>query len=162
MSQDKILVLIITIISITALTSFAMSPFFNVDKIELNGLYYLNDQEVLSQINEYQNNNIFLLDQRNIQSKLLDYTIVEKVDIAKKLPDSIHIKINEREPIARIKNFGQFLIFTSEGYILNSQSDIDILVPEIRGFAYSIYMDRIDFSPLVNELVQALEIVDIE
>ena len=158
MSQNRLLFYLIAFISIIALISFSLSPFFEVKNFVYNGLNVLVEEEISSIIETYNNANLLFLDHRNIEKELVKLPYIKSVEIEKKYPDSIIINIKEREPLARIKNNGQFLSFTSSGFIVESTpGNLRVLVPEIKGFGYSLDNNYINFSSILNELVQALK-----
>ncbi|MEJ6950933.1 cell division protein FtsQ/DivIB [Natronospora cellulosivora (SeqCode)] len=155
MSQDKFLFFLITVISIAIITSFSMSPIFTIQDIEFEGMILSNEDEIAKKLYEFENTNIFLIDQRKIKSILLKNSLIKEVNVQKKYPDSLLITVKEREPLAKIINHGEYLRFTADGFIFNKE--LDVSIPEVQGLAYNLNLQHISFSPLFEEIVQALE-----
>lgn len=161
MSQHKLLIYLIAFISTIALISFSLSPFFEVSNFEYKGLKILKDEEISNLLQEYENSNILYIDHRDIKRNLLKQPYIESVVIKKVYPDNIIIDIKERKPIAKIINDGQFLSFTSNGFIVEIGTKISkISVPEIKGLGYSLNNNEIKFSTVLNKIVQALKVLD--
>src|SRR5690554_198413 len=98
MSQNKLLAYIITFISILAIISFSLSPFFEVKSIEFEGLKIMVENEFSFIIDLYEKANILFLDYSEIEKSLLELPLVKEVEIKKDFPDKINIKIIERDP----------------------------------------------------------------
>ncbi len=163
MSQNKLLVYLIAFISTMALISFSLSPFFQIRNFEYHGLNIVSKQEITNIIHTYFSDNILFLDQRDLNKELLRHPYIKSVEIIKDYPNQIRLNIKEREPIAKINNDGQNLLFTSSGFIVETGSiKSRVLVPEIKGLGYSLNDNYISFSPVFNDIVQALKELDIE
>ncbi len=163
MSQNKLLVYLITFISTIALISFSFSPFFQIRNFEYSGLNIVSEEEISNIMHTYLNDNILFLDQRDLNKDLLGHPYIKSVEIIKDYPDQIILNIKEREPIAKINNDGQYLSFTSSGFIVETGSiNSRVLVPEIKGLGYSLNNKYISFSPVFNDIVQALKELDID
>ncbi|MFW6305990.1 MAG: cell division protein FtsQ/DivIB [Bacillota bacterium] len=162
MSQNRFLAYIITFISIIAIISFILSPFFQVRSIEFQGLKILTQNDFNTVLNPYYNSNILFLDHRKMNKKIAKNKYVKNVDIIKNYPDTIMINIKEREPIALISNNGEYVLFTVEGVIVEIDSDIKrVDVPEIKGLGYSLKNNDIFFSSIFEEIVQALDKISV-
>lgn len=163
MSQNKLLAYIITFISILAIISFSLSPFFEVKSIEFEGLKIMVENEFSFIIDLYEKANILFLDYSEIEKSLLELPLVKEVEIKKDFPDKINIKIIERDPIARIKNNDRYLAFTSNGFIIEEKFiNSQFVLPEIRGLGYSLNSQHISFSPILEKIVQALDQLDLK
>ncbi|NLM98020.1 MAG: FtsQ-type POTRA domain-containing protein [Halanaerobiaceae bacterium] len=164
MSQDSLLAYLITFFSILALVSFAFSPFFEIKSIEIQGLNVLDEDELDSLITPYENKNILLLDSRKLDRELKAGSgYIEGVKIKKDFPDKLVIIIDEREPVAMINNNGKYISFSSSGFIVEEGLlKKRVSVPEISGLGYSLKNNRISFSKILGEIVQALEKLSME
>ncbi len=162
MSQNKLLVYLVAFVSTMALISFSLSPFFHIDNFDYHGLNIITKEEITNIIHPYTNANILFLDQRDLNKNLLLHPYIKSVNIIKYYPDRIRLNIKEREPIAKINNNGQYLFFTKSGFIVETGSiKSRVLVPEIKGLGYSLNNNYISFSPVLNDIVQALKELDI-
>ncbi len=162
MSQNKLLVYLVAFISTMALISFSLSPFFHIANFEYHGLNIITKEEIINIIEPYINLNILFLDQGDLNKDLLLHPYIKSVDIIKNYPNQIRLNIKEREPIAKINNNGQYIFFTSNGFIVETGSIKSRLsVPEIKGLGYSLNNNYISFSRVLNDIVQALKELDI-
>ncbi|MFP4015658.1 MAG: cell division protein FtsQ/DivIB [Halanaerobiales bacterium] len=163
MTQNKLLALLITFISIIALISFSLSPFFDVQHFTYSGLQLISENELSSTMQEYEKANILYLDHRDLANDLMEIAYVKDVEISRRYPDTVVINIKERVPLAKINNNGKYLTFTASGFIVESGAiNSRVQVPEIKGLGYSLDNSNIAFSPVLNEIVQALDKLSIE
>lgn len=163
MEQDRFLIFIITGISLIALFSFSMSPFFHISSIEFDGLEIVRENEVNSLIDNYYGENIWLLDKTVLKNRLEQTSMIKRVQVEKVFPDKIHIIVEERVPLAKINNNGKYLLFSSSGFIIEEGAvNMRVKVPEIIGLGYSLNQNNISFTPELEKIVQALAQVDKE
>ncbi len=156
MSQNKLLFLLVTIISLIALASFCLSPFFQIREVNFIGLHLLTTEEMNNLLKPYYLANIIILDKSVIEEKLLQSSYIKGVRVDKKLPDKLEVKITERRPLAKINNNGKYLVFTANGFILENSVRVIESVPEIRGMGYSLKTNNLVFTPVLEKIVQAL------
>ncbi|HLV10365.1 MAG TPA: FtsQ-type POTRA domain-containing protein [Halanaerobiales bacterium] len=160
MSQDKLLFLLVTIISLIALVSFCLSPFFHIQEINFNGLYLLSAEQLNNQMKLYSNHNIFILDRLSLEKELTANSYIQNVRVIKKYPNKLNIEIRERRPIACINNNGQYIIFSADGFILEPFIKARKTVPEIKGAGYFLKSNRIQFTPELKNVVEGLKSID--
>lgn len=160
LTNKKMLIFLITGVSILALISFFVSPFFKVKHLKVAQLKYLEDNEIKEKITGILNKNIWLISKLEIKNILLKNNYIEDAAIVKKYPDTILIKIEERNPTAKINNNGKYLVFNENGYILE-EVDINkkVDLPLIKGVGYSFNKNKIEFPPLFAEIIQALQLI---
>lgn len=163
MLQDKMLVLLIAIISIIALISFFLSPFFQLREITINGLQNLSQKEIEGSLSGYFEKNIWLIDKNKLKKELLQDKYIREVRIRKKIPATLVININERIPLGKINNNGNYLVFDKEGFIMEKGSQkTRIQVPEIKGVGYTFVNNSLQFNSQFKKIVQALKTVDVK
>ncbi len=162
MSQNKLLFLLVTIVSLIALISFGLSPFFQISEINYIGLELLTAEELNNLLRAYYLDNIIILDKSNIENHLLQSSFIKNINVIKKYPNRLEIVIEERKPLAKINNNGEYLVFTVDGFILENAAWISGIVPEIKGMGYSLKGSRIIFTPELEQVVQALHDIDRE
>jgi cell division protein FtsQ len=161
MSQDKMLVLLIAIISIIALISFFLSPFFQLRNITIDGLKNISEDEIKRSLSSFQEKNVWLINKDKVKNIILQNKYIKQTVIKKKLPDSLVVNIKERVPIGKINNNGKYLVFDKKGLIMERGSQKTSLpVPEIKGVGYTFENNSLSFTPIFNRIVQALAIMD--
>lgn len=161
MSQNKLLFFLITFISLIALISFCFSPLFQISDIKYQGLKSVSEAKVAKIMQPYIQTNIFIIDHRKVKKQLERLDYIENVAVDKDFPDTLLLKVSEREPIARIINNGKYLTFTAGGYIIESGPlKTDNQVPLLKGMGYSLDNRNISFSSHMEKIVQALSSVN--
>ncbi len=158
MSQDKVLIIIVAVISILAIISYLASPFFAVNSIEINKLAVLTGQEIKESLASYQGSNIWIINKDEIRGILKGFKYVKSLEVDKQLPATLKIEIKERVPLAKINNNGKFIVFDSDGYILEEGAfKTRASVPLIKGVGYSFEDERLIFPETIMQIVQALK-----
>ncbi|MFW6238622.1 MAG: cell division protein FtsQ/DivIB [Halanaerobiales bacterium] len=155
--------IIIGLLVTVGLISFLSSPLFRLSRIEVTGLKILEQEEVVTSSfrESYEGKNIFLLNREQMSKKILDNPYVSEVIINRKLPSAIRVQVEERKPVGKINNNGNYLVFDHQGVILEECSqNTRFDVPEFRGLGYSFSGEKLDFSPELSQLVTALRQVD--
>lgn len=157
MSQNKLLIYLITFISIIAIYSFLSSPIFYVHSLKFNGLQYMEESDLEKEFVDYIKTNLWVIDKKILRQKLLNNNYIKEVNIKKKFPDKLIFNIVERVPLAKINNNGYFIVFSEDGLILEQGSiKTRFKVPLIKGTGYSFQGDKIIFSDELSKIVQAL------
>ena len=76
--------------------------FFIIKNIEILNNDFVSDLEINSNLKQIYGKNIFLLKASDFKDSLYKIDFIEKVDLKKKYPDTIKIKVYEEKPIAII------------------------------------------------------------
>jgi len=93
--------------------------FFTIKNLEVKNTSLIEKSEVKEKLKEIYNMNIFFITKKNIEEPLKDIKFLDKIEVEKKYPDKIIIKIFETEPIAKlIKNKKEYLLDSSSNLIL--------------------------------------------
>ena len=129
MSDNKLLYYIIAFISLLALISFTLSPFFHIRYIELYGLNILNRVELEQYLDSYYDTNLFFLNKNKLKESLLAIPYIKDLEIRKSYPDSLWIQVKERDPVGRIINNESYILFSSDGFIIR-------IIPLLTGSRY--------------------------
>ena len=93
------------------------SNLFKIKKIQINNNILINEKELKKKLSYIFEKNIFFLKKEDIREPLKDVDFLEKIEVKKKYPDTIIIKVFETEPLA--------IIFKNElKYLLDSSSNL--------------------------------------
>jgi cell division septal protein FtsQ len=124
----KLLAFLIFIIAL--IWFFLFSPIFIIKEIKIEGLSRVDKNEITSIIDNYINkektlffsqNNLFLLNTDDLSALIIDKYNFSKLDILKKMPDTVILSISER-PYAFIFSYNDKQYFASrEGYIIKDE-----------------------------------------
>ncbi|MFW5979827.1 MAG: cell division protein FtsQ/DivIB [Bacillota bacterium] len=159
MNEKRIITYVIIIIFIIGIISFIHSPLFRVNKIEIYNLKILNKSDIMDKLGSYYNKNLFLIDTENIKNDISHIDYIKDLNINKTLPNQIEINVEERTPLAKIDNEGQYLVLNKDGFILEeSSSSLKADVPLIQGMGYSFENEqRLSLSTVLDETLIALK-----
>ena len=122
----RISLLLITFIFLTSynpnktdLTSKKRDKFFSVQKIEILNNFLIDKKEIIEKLDSIYLRNIFLIKKGDIESPLKKVNFIEKIEVKKKYPDTIIIKIIETKPVGYLfKNKIKYLLDSSSNLIL--------------------------------------------
>jgi len=109
--------------------------FFKVENIEIKNNSIIRKDEIEKKINNIYKKNIFFIKKKDIEKPLNRIDFLEKIEVKKKYPNTIIIKVFETSPIAvLIKKNNKYAIDTSGNLILLKKGGIDFSkLPNIFG-----------------------------
>jgi cell division protein FtsQ len=97
---------------------------FKIKKIEILNNLLITKDEINKQLKNLYNKNIFLIKAKDVEDPLKDLDFYKRVEVKKKYPNILIIKIFETQPIA--------LIFKKKNkYLINSASNLISINPDI-------------------------------
>jgi len=92
---------------------------FKIQKIEILNNFLVEKSEIEKKLNEIYNKNIFLVKRSDIEQPLKKIDFLEKIEVKKKYPNTIIVKIFETKPVAIVfKNKVKYLLDTSSNLVL--------------------------------------------
>ena len=92
--------------------------FFNIQKIEITDNYLISDQKIKPHLKNLYGQNIFFVKYESLKEILNEIDLINKIEIKKKYPDTIKVKIYEESPIAILnKKNKKFIIMESSKLI---------------------------------------------
>ena len=93
--------------------------FLTIQEIEIINNFFIQDHEIEAKLKKIYNKNIFLIKREDIEKPLKEIDFFEKVEVKKKYPNTIEVKIFETEPIAILyKNKTKYLLDDLSNLIL--------------------------------------------
>ena len=120
----KIIILLFTFILLTTYTPKNLNfiykekdNFFKITQVEVTNNYRIDKSLIFKRLKYIYNKNIIFLSNRDILTHLIDIDYLERIEVKKKYPDTIVIKIYETEPVA-------ILYKEKDKYILDSLSNL--------------------------------------
>ena len=99
------------------------SPIFDITQIKVEGNLRLNANIIKSESGINLGQNILRLNKIKIKEDLLKVSYIDNVEIKRNWPDTILIKVLEKEPVAKIKLLGSNILIDENGYILEIVTD---------------------------------------
>ena len=95
------------------------NTFLKIQKIEIVNNSLIKDSEIKEKLSKIYNKNIFLIKRKDIEDPLKEINFLKKIDVKKKYPNTIIVKIFETKPVAILyKNKAKYLLDSSSNLIL--------------------------------------------
>lgn len=150
------------LIAVFACIAFMHSSYFAITKISVDGNNYLTEVQVkeLSQIKEGMN--IFGLKNKEIVKRIKSNCWVEEVEIQRKLPTYVTIKIKERTPLVTVPSQDRFINLDRQGVVLSNDVFCRDNLPLVTGLNLKSTVapgHRIE-SPEVLQVLAGLNMLD--
>lgn len=144
--------IVFTVLLFVTLVLLALSPLFNIIKIEIQGSKHYKESDIISATDIMTGNNgfktlgksiqnILTLRYRNAEKDILkNHPYIKEVRVNYILPGKISILIREREPFAVVPYLGANLLIDKEGYVFDTLSDVKQLkIPLLIGLDFERY-----------------------
>ena len=121
----KITILLIVLIFLTTYSPSELNLFpkkknifFKVQNIKIINNYLIKKEEIKAKLNDTYNKNIFFIKRNDIEKPLKLIDFLEKIEVKKKYPNTIIIKVYETQPVAILFNkSGKFILDSSSNLI---------------------------------------------
>lgn len=103
---------------------FAMtSPLFNIKEIKVTNNAQVSSDTIISLSEIKIDENIFKFYKGNVSNKIKENAYIENVNIERKIPNTVEIKVEERIPKYSVDFMGKFMYINSQGYFLELSED---------------------------------------
>src|SRR3989344_3425853 len=145
---------ILALISIIGL--FIWHPAFKIRIITLTGLERTDYAEVRrtaenilgsQRFGFLPRNNYFLINESELEEIIVNRFFFEAIKITKKFPNSLLIKVYERQPVAIIQKEDSRSLVDSNALIVEKLSQIDVTTSTKNNFPLLVYLDGISSQP---------------
>ena len=94
------------------------NTFLKVQKIMIVNNFLIKNNEIKEKLNEIYGKNIFFIKRKDIEESLEEISFLEKVEVRKRYPNTIIVKIFETKPVAILyKNKTKYLLDSSSNLI---------------------------------------------
>ena len=157
----KIVILIILVV--VAIIYLLLSPIFNIEKITVNGIEKLTEEEIISASGIEIGQNTYKINTTKIKEKIKENAYVENVKITRGLPNEIKINVQERKVRYMVEYGGSYVYLSRKGYILENSIEKKE-VPILQGLQTTeekfIPGNRLDTEDL-EKLTVVLKIIEI-
>lgn len=95
-------VAILVVLLALGVTSFLRSSYFVIEKVEIEGLQQIPENEIERLTTEAVGQNLILVDQNRLKQNVLLHPLVENVEIKRQFPKTLVVRITERTPVALV------------------------------------------------------------
>lgn len=93
---------ILLILSVVGVSFFFQSSYFNIDAVQIEGLKEIPLNEVERLTTDVTGQNLIMLDQKQLEQKVLLHPLVESVEFKRQLPSRLVVQVKERTPVALV------------------------------------------------------------
>jgi cell division protein FtsQ len=138
---------------------FSQSPFFALAQINVQGNRALSAQVIADLAGVLQGTNLFDIDLKQVEKRLLTHPLIEKVDVRKNWPDKLTITVSEREPCALLLTSDCILVVDENGICLDKVRSLS----SYRSYPIITGVNPLSLSPgerVSNDLV-FLDVLDV-
>jgi len=152
----KIILLFLVLTFLTTYNPHKFNPsdkkkdfFFKIKNIEITNTNLINKDIIYQKLHKIYQKNILFIDRKDVEQPLKSIDFLEKIDVKKKYPNTIIIKVYESKPIA-------ILYKKNTKYIIDSLSNLisydkKIVLKDLPGvFGESSNLDFINFFDLLK------------
>ena len=137
----KIFLLILALIFLSTYNPNQFKPnvkknntFFKIQKIIISNNFLVKEKDVISRLNSLYTKNILLIKRKDIEESLKNINFLKKIEVKKKYPDTIIVKIFETKPIGILfKDKKEYLLDSSANLIEIGDSKDFAELPNIIG-----------------------------
>jgi cell division septal protein FtsQ len=107
---------------------------FKIENIEIKNNFLINKSEIKEKLSNISKENIFFIKRKDIEEPLKEIDFLKKIEVKKKYPNTIIIKIFETKPVAILfKNKVKYIIDSSSN-LISFKNDINFnRLPRIFG-----------------------------
>lgn len=110
-------------------------PYFDIKNIEVINNKNISKDEIINLSGINKGDNIFYTNMDNIKNGIITNPYIMKVEIKRKLPDTILINVKEREAVFYGEKNGKFAIVDKNGIVLEIRKDIkNMNLVKLQGF----------------------------
>ncbi len=110
-------ILLLILSTYSPLEKLNIKSIFKVKKIIIENNYVLNEEDIKKELSFLYETSIFLINPLNVKDEISKNSFIESFEIKKKYPQTIKIKIFEKNPIVLIQNKREKKFFTEKGEI---------------------------------------------
>ena len=122
--SKKILIYFFLLLVVGSINNINLNglKFQNINNVNITGLDIKNKLILLKEIENFNTNNIFLINKIDLKDKIESNTLVENYAIFKRYPFSLDINIEKTKFLAKINKNGQIFYIGSNGKFIKNNS----------------------------------------
>ena len=122
--SKKILIYFFLLLVVGSINNINLNglKFQNINNINITGLDIKNKLILLKEIENFNPNNIFLINKIDLKDEIESNTLVENYSIFKRYPSSLDISIEKTQILAKINKNGQIFYIGSNGKFIKNDS----------------------------------------
>jgi len=143
------------------------NKFFKIQKVVITGNFLVEKNHIYKKLEKIYNKNIFFIKRKDLEDSLKNINFLEKIEVKKKYPNTVIVKIFETKPMGFIyKNNVKYLLDSSSNLILlPKHMDFDRL-PNIFGDGAEInlvnFLNRLEINNFPKQEIKNMYYFQIE
>jgi len=129
----KIFLLIISLVFLTTYNpnksdkNIENNIFFKIEKIIISNNFLVKEEEIISKVKKLYNKNILLIKREDIEESLKNIDFLKKIEVKKKYPHTIIIKIFETKPIGILFKDKEEFLLDSLGNLIKLENNKEFI-----------------------------------
>jgi cell division septal protein FtsQ len=149
--------LVFSAMLVLAYAAITTCDYFGAETIEITGNSHMSRQDILSQADLRPQDNILALNLRIIRKRLISHPWISSARVARQIPHTITISVEEQRPLAVLELGGRLLV-SDQGIIFKEYALGDpVDLPVITGIEYADL--NVDHSPLSQPMQAAVQVL---
>ncbi|MBU5314733.1 FtsQ-type POTRA domain-containing protein [Clostridium bornimense] len=127
-------IIILIVLVIILINLVYKIPYFDIKHIKVQNNNIVSTEEIYAIGEKVKGENIFYTKLDSIQKEIKKNTYVDSVEIERKLPSTIIVKVNEKKPFFYINNEKKYYVFSEDAKLIDIKDSMaDLEVPEVVG-----------------------------
>lgn len=127
-------IIILIVLVIILINLVYKIPYFDIKHIKVQNNNIVSTEEIYAIGEKVKGENIFYTKLDSIQKEIKKNTYVDSVEIERKLPSTIIVKVNEKKPFFYINNEEKYYVFSEDAKLIDIKDSMsDLEVPEVVG-----------------------------
>lgn len=114
-------------------------PYFNINKIEINGLDNLSEEQVISMLTAKEGENIFSFSASKSEKQIMKSHYIQSVKVSRRLPSTVVVDLNEYKLRGYVPYMGSYLYINEDGLILDIQKTTTKQLPVVEGLNFDSF-----------------------
>jgi cell division septal protein FtsQ len=112
-------------LAVTAALLFAMRslPGFEVSRVIMPETRYLAAADITAALAGTAGQNIFAVSTEELERRLSEFSYVQSVQVYRRFPDALEVRLQEREPFARLRGRERTWLVAEDGVVLAPAAD---------------------------------------
>lgn len=144
---------------------------FAIENFEITGNESISSEEISNLIQGYIGLNLLEIKPSNIEKTVKDTFPIKKVEVSYKLPNTLILRVKEREALAALNYSKGFVLIDSEGYVVKIISKLESYsLPIVTGFDIKkaeiakkpTFEKNSDCFQTLLETIKSIEVVNME
>ncbi len=100
-------------------------PIFKINDIVINNNVTIKDEYIQSVLEDVYGTNIFFVNKKSIEEKIIELSEISQVDVEKRFPSTLVIDTMEKKYMFYIKNESKFFLVDETGLIFKVKDNLD-------------------------------------